>query len=290
MKKSCVVFLFALLLVMPLVVANTETKIKTVPLAEVQMAIFDSDKDVITITERYTGESDEYGDISKTFEIAYDKFGLIIFVNKDDEKLISNEKFLDNPSGEFVYLEAPYKNVELTSTPGFENGVEVEVEEIEEVNETAENETEILEEEGIIISKTGFSVFGEEGVLSKRNFIIFGGFLLLIVIVGFVVASIKYKKHKNPKEIKIKKLSELQKEKKEDLEDKKEDLDDKEKDLEDKKDNIEDYNKIVEDAERKILEAQQDIKKIKNEGKIKEMKKKIAEDEAELIKLREGKD
>jgi len=38
------------------------------------------------------------------------------------------------------------------------------------------------------------------------------------------------------------------------------------------------------------LEAQQDIKKIKNEGKIKEMKKKIAEDEAELIKLREGKD
>jgi len=115
----------------------------------------------------------------------------------------------------------------------------------------------------------------EEGVFSKKNFSYFGGFLLLIVIIGFVIASIKYKKH-NPKEIKIKKLSELQKEKKEDLEDKKEDLEDKEKDLEDKEENIEDYNKIVEDAERKIAEAQQDIKKIKNEGKIKEMKKKIS--------------
>jgi len=176
MKKSCIVFLFALLLVMPLVVANTEIKIKTVPLAEVQMSIYDADKETITITDRYTGESDEYGDISKTFKIAYDKFGLIIFVNKDGEKLISNEKFLDNPSGEFVYLEAPYENVELTPTPGFENGVEVEVEEIEEVNETVENETEILEEENSMAVKTGFSVFGEEGVFSKKELFLFWRF------------------------------------------------------------------------------------------------------------------
>jgi len=44
MKKSCIVFLFALLLVMPLVVANTEIKIKTVPLAEVQMSIYDAEQ------------------------------------------------------------------------------------------------------------------------------------------------------------------------------------------------------------------------------------------------------
>jgi len=267
------VFLFALLLVMPLVVANTEIKIKTVPLAEVQMVVYDANVEVFTLLERYTGMSDKYGDINHNFDIVGDAFHLKVFVKKDGETLVPGEKFLDNPSGEFVYLKVPYKNVELIPTPGFENGIEV----VEEILKIVENETESLEEdESSIVVKTGFSVFGEEGIFSKKNFSYFGGFLLLIVIIGFVVASVKHKINASPKEIKVKKLSELQNEKKENLED--------------KKDDIEDYKKVVEDAEKKIAEAQQDIKKIKNEGKIKDVKKKIAEDEDELIKLREGKD
>ncbi len=276
MKKSCIVFLFALLLVMPLVVANTEVKIKTVPLAEVQIVVYDADIEEFTLLDRYTGNSDKYGDISKVFDISDETFHLKLFVKKDGESLIAGEKFLDNPSGGLVYLEVAPKNFELIMTPGFEEGIAI-VEEIEEIVNDTINETESLEEdENSIGVETGFSVFGEEGVLSKKNFFYLGGFLLLIIIVGFIVASIKHKRNASPKEIKIKKLSELQKEKEENLDEKKED--------------IGDYKKIVEDAERKIAEAQADIKKIKNEEKIKEMKKKIIEDEAELIKLREGKD
>jgi len=269
-------FLFVLLLVMPLVVANTEVKIKTVSNAEVQMGAYITDREFNSdsLIGSHTGNTDVYGDIKYDFEITEDEFNLMVFVKREGEDTIM-KKFLDNPSGEIVYLEVAPKNFELVETPGFEEGIAI-VEEIEEIVNDTINETESVEEENSISVETGFSVFGEEGVLSKRNFIIFGGFLLLIVIVGFIVANIKHKRNASPKEIKIKKLSELQKE--------------KEENLDDKKDDIEDYKKIVEDAERKITEAQEDIKKIKNEGKIKEMKKKIIEDEAELIKLREGKD
>ena len=280
MKKSCVVFLFVLLLAMPLMMAvSTEVKIKTAPFSEVQMVVYDADIEVFTLLERYTGDSDKYGDISHDFDIADDTFHLKVFVKKDGETLVAGEKFLDNPSGEFVYLEAVPENFELISTPGFENGIAI-VNETNVIEEETENlsrgETEVLTEDENAPKTIGFSVFGDAGILSKKNFYYFGGFLFLIVLVGFVVAGIKHKINASPKEIKVKKLSELQKEQKEYLKD--------------KKGEVQDYKKIVEDAERKIAEAQADIKKIKNEEKIKEMKKKIAEDESELIKLREGRD
>jgi len=257
-----------------MIAESTEVKIKTVPLAEVQMVVYDADIEEFTLTERYTGNSDVYGDINHNFDIADETFHLKIFVKKDGESLISNEKFLDNPSGELVYLEAPYGNLELISTPGFENGVAIVEEVIETVNETEiVNETE--EESSKIVGKV-FSVFGDEGVLSKKRIYYIGGFLFLIVIVGFVVAGIKHKISAGPKEIQVKKLSELQREQKENLDDKKED--------------IEDYRQEIEDAEKKIAEAQADIKKIRNSEKIKEMRKKIAEDEDELNRLREGRD
>ncbi len=284
MEKKILIFgfvMFIFLLIMPLAIAaNTEVKIKTVPFSEVQMVAYDAGIEVFTLLERYIGNSNNYGDITHNFDIADDTFHLKVFVKKDGETLVSGEKFLDKPSGGFVYLEAAPENFELIPTPGFENGTaivnETNVTEVSETtNETEDEKVDLIEGEDV--PKTvGFSVFSGEGILSKKNFYYVGGFLFLIVIVGFVVASIKHKMNASPKEIKIKKLSELQKEKKENLEDKKED--------------IGDYKQVIEDAERKIAEAQADIKKIKNEEKIKEMKKKIAEDEAELIRLRGGRD
>lgn len=282
MKKSCVVILFVL--VMPLMMAvSTEVKIKTIPNADdVQMSIYNADSDTINIDERYNGVSDEYGDVSHTFDISYDEFNLILFVKKDGESLISNEKFLDNPSGGMVYLEAPVGNVALVPTPGFENGIDVveEVAEVVEIVNETENEIEDLvdgeiEEEEINSSTksiaTAFSIFGEGKIFSKKNLYSIGGFFLLIVIVGFVVGVVKKRMHVSPKEINVRKLSELQQEQKQDLVEKKED--------------IEDYKKEIEDAEKKIKEAQDDINKIRNQEKIKEMKKKLEEDQKELERL-----
>jgi len=292
MKKSCGVFLLVLLIIPLMAAASTELKIKTVPLSDVQLAIYDASKESITITERYNGVSDEYGDVSNTFEIAYDEFSLIVFVDKDGERLISNEKFLDNPSGGLVYLEAPYGDVELFPTPGFEKGVAIEVEAVNETLNTTE--TTDLAGEGSKTVASAFSIFGEEGILSKKNFYYIGGFLLLMVVVGFVVASVKHKINLGPKKIKVTKLSEMRKEKKEDLNEKGKELselkEEKKENLEEKKEDIKDYKQVIEDAEKKIAEAQTDIKKIKNEEKIKDMKKKIAADEEELGRLREGRD
>ncbi len=274
MKKSCVVFLFVLLLAMPLMMAvSTEVKIKTAPFSEVQMVVYDAGIEVFTLLERYIGNSDKYGDISHDFDIADDIFHLKVFVKRDGETLVSGEKFLDNPSGGFVYLEAAPKNFELIPTPGFENGTAI----VNETNAAEVNKTEVNETEDDKVSKTiGFSVFGEQGILSKKHFYYVGGFLFLIIIIGFVAASIKHKMNSSPRNIKVKKLSEMQEERKENLEDKGED--------------IKDYKQVIEDAERKIAEAQADIKKIKNNEKIKEMKKKIEDDESELNRLKEGRD
>lgn len=279
MKKKSLIICFVMLLFLLIIpsVISTELKIKTIPSAEVQVSIYDGESES-AFTSRLDGgigNSDSYGDVSYSFDISKEKFNVIVFVKEDGETVI-NQKFLDNPSSEMVYLEIPYKNISLIPTPGFENGVAI-VEKIEEIiNETEENETEILEGGDSRIVKTGFSIFGDDGFLSKKNFYYLGGFLFLIVIVGFVVAKIKHKINSTPREIQIKKLSELQQEQKEDLKDKKEE--------------VQDYKQIIEDAERKIVEAQQDIKKIKNEEKIKDMRKKIEEDQRELEKLREGKE
>ncbi len=159
------------LLVMPLAVAvNTEVKIKTAPFAEVQMVVYDADIEVFTLLERYIGDSDKYGDISHDFDIADDTFHLKVFVKKDGKTLVSGEKFLDKPSGGFVYLEAVPKNFELILTPGFENGTAIVNEtNATEVNETT-NETEDLAEDEDAPKTVGFSVFGGEGILSKKNF------------------------------------------------------------------------------------------------------------------------
>lgn len=225
--------------------ASTEVKIKTVSLAEVQMVVYDADIEEFTLTERYTGNSDQYGDVSHNFDIADDTFHLKIFVKKDGETLLSNEKFLDNPSGELVYLEAAPEGMELISTPGYENGIAINEEDVtEEVNEIANeivDETDLEENETSKIIGKVFSVFGDEGILSKKRLYYIGGFLFLIVIVGFVVAGIKHKIFSNPKNINIKKFSELQKEREE----------------------KQAYRDVIDDAEKKIKEAERDIEQVK---------------------------
>jgi len=270
------VFLFVLILAMPLMIAeSTEVKIKTVIGAEVQMSIYNAGGE-FNLDSRigsYSGMVDNYGDIKHDFEISNDEFNLMVFVKREGKDTIM-EKFLDKTSGEFVYEEIAPAGVDLVDTPGFEKGVVV-VEEVEEiVNETINetiDETDVNETEGESSKTVGFSIFGDEGILSKSRIYYIGGFLALILVGGFVFAGVKHKMS-GSKDITVRKLSELQQEKKEDLADKKED--------------IEDYKNEIDDAEKKIAEAQEDIKKIRAGEKIKDMKKKLEDDQAELDRLR----
>ncbi|MCK5043510.1 hypothetical protein KAR52_00730 [Candidatus Pacearchaeota archaeon] len=265
MKLLCFSVLFMFLFAIPMMSAiDTEIKIKTMPFHEVQVSVSKPMSQVFESWGNLKNHSDRYGDVSFVFSSDKYSFDLIVFIKKDNEKVMPPQKFLENfPAGEPIYFEIAPSGFTLIETPSTEI--------IEEVNVT-ENVT--IGGEGEDSQLTGSAIFGEDGLLSGgKIYYITGGLLLLIAaffIFKIIRKKIKFPKSpKQPKEIKIKKLSELEAEKKED---------------------VRDDRKIIEDAEKKIKEAQEDIRKLRSEDKIKEAKKKIIEDEKELMRLRSGKE
>jgi len=258
MKKVRLFYIFILLLFLFIVqvsAINTEIKIKTLPYHEVQVAVAKPMSSTFESWGNFKNYSDQYGDASFIFSSDKYAFDLIVFIKKDNEKIMTPQKFLESfPAGEPIYLEIAPAGFEFIETPG-------------EVIEEVENET-IIEENVVEPEVTGSAVFGEGGILSKKVIIYVIGTIILLGIGAFVIIKIIKKKPKTSKDIKIKKLSELQDEKKEKVQDK---------------------EGIIEDAEKKIKEAQEDIRKIRSEDKIKEARQKIIEDEKELMRLRQGK-
>lgn len=258
MKLVCFSVLFMFLFVMPMMSAiDTEIKIKTLPFHEVQVAVAKPNSVSFESWGNFKNYSDQYGDVSFVFSSDKDSFDLIIYIKKDNEKIMPR-KFLEGfIAGDSIYLEIAPSRFTFIETPSDEI--------VEEVN-VSENMTQ----EGEDSQLTGSAIFGEDGLLSGgKIYWIIGGLLLLVA--AFFIFKIIRKKIKFPKvskEIKIKKLSELEAEKKE---------------------KVSDDRSIIEDAEKKIKEAQEDIRKLRSDDKIKEAKKKIIEDEKELMRLRREK-
>jgi len=262
MKRGllCIFVLFSILLMVSVSAIDTEIKIKTKPFHEVQVAVAKPVSASFESWANFRNYSDQYGDVNFTFSSDKEVFDLIVYIKKDNEKIMPRQTFYENfPAGDPIYLKIAPEGFEFIETPE---------EEIEELNETVElNETEsqMNETESQI---TGAVIFGEGGIFSKRvTYYIMGG-VLLLGVAAFIFLKFK-KRSKKPKDIKVTKLSELQAEKKE---------------------KIGNQQSVIEDAEKKIKEAQEDIRKIKNEDKIKEAKQKLMEDEKELMRLREGKE
>jgi len=260
MKKVKLFYIFILLVLLSVVqvsAIDTEIKIKTLPFHEVQVAVAKPMSSTFESWGNFKNYSDQYGDVSFVFSSDKYTFDLIVYIKKDNEKIMPAQRFLENfPVGDPIYLEIAPAGFEFIETPG-------------EVIEEVENET-IIEENEIEPEVTGSAIriFGEEGIFSKKITYYIIGIIILLGVGAFVIIKIIKKRPKTSKDIKIKKLSELQDEKKEKLQDK---------------------EGIIEDAEKKIKEAQEDIRKIRNEGKIKEARQKLIDDEKELVKLREGK-
>ncbi len=259
-KKLIFSLLVLVFLVQVISAIDTEITVKTLPDHEVQVAVSNPDSSAFELFERFIGTSDEYGDVSFIFSSEEPNFNLILFIKKNNRTVIS-KKYSDNfIAGELIYIELAPSNFEFIKAPGNESSENLEN---QTTNETLEeNETETR------AKITGSAIFGEEGVFSNKTTYYISGAIILFVVGAFVFFKSK-KKLKIPNEIKVKKLSELQDEKKEKFQDK---------------------EQIIEDAERKIKEAQEDIRKIRNEDKIKEARNKLAEDERELTRLREGRE
>lgn len=266
-KKLIFSLLVLIFLVQVISAIDTEITIKTLPNHDVNMNFLDPDNGVISF-DKFDQNSGASGNLSFVFSSNAPKFDITVFVMKSTEKIVY-ERFDDNTAGESLYLTLFPQGSEIIRN--FEALANQTLEENSTINETV-NETinETLEENETETEAkiTGSAFFGEKGFFAKNTTYFMGGAVIFLGVGAFVFFKLK-KKSKISKEIKLKKLNELQTEEKEKLQDNKE---------------------IIEDAEKKIKEAQEDIRKIKNEDKIKEAKKKLIEDEKELVRLREGKE
>jgi len=278
-KEIFPIFLVAILiLIAPTIFAtDTEIVVKTVPFGNVNINILDPNSDSFTMLKNFNKDADNYGDVSFVFSSDKPKFDLTIYVKKNNKKVADNRSE-DNVAGEDLYFEVVPEGFELLHRPAEESN------EILVDNETVVNDTsigEIAEPEEISEEPkeetspgiTGSATSGEQGsFFSNKIFYYVLGVLVLSAVFFMGILTARRKATKN-KEIKVRKLSDFQKEKTEGKE---------------KKEKVSDYKQAIEDAEKKIEEAQKEIKKLKNVDKISEIKKRMIEDQKELMKLREG--
>lgn len=254
---------------MPVVVAtDLEIKIKTMPDHEVQAILLKAESITSEVLSRFKNTSDKYGDVFFTYTGNSDFQAIKIFIKKDNENILDKKFTGEDLETNPVYLELAPSWFEFIATPVNET-----LNKTLEDNSTIINNTtndEVLpalpenNETETSFSLTGSAFFGEGGFLSKKTLYFVLG--IVVLLIGFLSVGLVRRKL-IPKNIIIKKMSEIEAEKKEKIKDKQE---------------------LIDEAEQKIKEAQEDIRKIRNEDKISQAKKKIIEDQKELMKLREG--
>jgi len=261
----CLVFLIVFLQVVSAI--DTNVQIKTVPYMNVNVLVVSSTFDVY---ERFNADADKYGDMSFVFSSDKTRFGLIIFVKDESDTLDKGRtKELRNQiAGMDIYIEVVPEGFKIIETPKEEGNISnVSLENLTESSENiSSNDTNALvtitekSDEKSFLS--GLTIFGEN---SKSKEIIFysAGGVLLALIIFFITR--KFRK-RGKRGIKIKKLSELREEQKEDTPG--------------------NYYGILEETQKKLEETQRELSRIKNKDKIKEVEEKLKKDEQELRRLR----
>ena len=179
----------AFLLLMQIVSAvDTEIKIKTLPDHEVQLTTFKSNTADFIIIESFKEDSDEYGDITFATSTNDPQFNIVVYIKKDNVKIMGPEKFLDNPSGEPIYLEIAPNWFTFIDTPTNEtNTTEETIEnltltdiESDKPQETISDETEQdAQDQGLGLTGSAIS---EDGFASKKSIYYAAGIIGLLII------------------------------------------------------------------------------------------------------------
>lgn len=291
-------FIFLLMLLTPMIsAADTAITIQTLPEHDVDVSVL-KPVEGYSLIESFHKPSDSNGTLSITFSTTESEFNVRVWLKKDNT-IIVYKKFEENyPVGEPLTLEvypdwylkqkeieASMKKVDETQTTTGEttsqeeettNGSVTE-ENTEEQEEKQENLTTKTEgkNSSALNGITGFFTSIKSGISKKiiYSVIAFVSVIALFSVSFLVIRRIRNSKPKEVKGIKVKKLSDKIKEKKQEQE--KSDAD------------------LIADYEQRIKEAEEQIEKIKNKTndserrkKIAEVKKKLIADEQELMKLR----
>ena len=226
---------------------ETEIKIKTLPNHEVQLTTHKSNTADFVIINQFKDNSDEYGDITFISSCDEETFDLIIYLKKDNEKVLANN--FTNPYKEFnlivgepIYIELAPFWFEFIETPTNEAEEEIIPNETEVVEEIVPNETkEIIEEENKV-GITGSAVYGEEP-LSKKTIYYSIMIIILLTISLVIFAIIKKSRLPNKKSFSKENAQQI--------------LGDVEKEQKKKK-------QIMKDAQKKMKEIEEDMEKLRD--------------------------
>ncbi len=245
---------------------NTTIQIKTVPYTNVNVLVLSPEFDLY---ERFNADSDGYGDVSFVFSSNKSKFGVSVFV-KDlfDNSKVASAELENQAAGKDIYLEVVPEGFKVLETPAEEN-----ISIVENLTDSTENATlnetnsliTIEEKQEKKFNLSGFAIFGENSKLKKIIFYVLGG-IVLALIIFFVIRKIKREK---TGEIRVKKLSELREEQREE-----------------QKGTPGEYYGILDETQRKLEETQRELNQLKNQDRIKETERKLQQDQEELRKLR----
>lgn len=264
-SKNCLLVssLFLIILLMPFISSAVTPITAKAPLNyKVSFSILNP-SEMYALLDSFHTKAGTDGLAQINYSSTLDEIKIGVLVRFAGEK-ISYDVYGPYTTGETVYIDTETKEVLLgNEATSFLSPQEVLIEEeSEELEEPLESESNETEES---IFPTGKVV----SIIKQNRTIIIYVFLGALVLAGAVFSFIRFKKMKKGSgDIKVKKLSDLKKEK---------------EDFDVEKDEIE-------KLQIQIAEAQKAINKIKNKEKIKEAEKKLEEDKAELEKLQKGED
>ena len=238
---------------------DTEVTINTIPYYDLMVRFLSPGTTTIVGEGSIYATSNATGIATFTFSSGIDQFEVKVWLKKDGETVLIKEFEETYNAGGNLNLDIYPEWYEIPKKEEVVNESETIVQNItEEVKNTTEeiNSTEKQEKVTALVSG---------GIIKSKTSRYIGLGILVILIGFFVIKKIKSKKPK--KEIKVKKLSEIQ---------------------DDKENRIKEQEERIENAQKELEEAKKAINNIKNENKIAEVKKKLIEDEKELMRLRRG--
>lgn len=270
MKKS-VLYLAIVILITPLILADVDLKIKTLP--DYKISVFIRNVGELSTLESFHQNTGD-GNVVISSDIALEGVDLLVILKKDGIEML-NKKFSEVPTSKIIninFIPGDVKIVESfeekenetsneTNVSANVSGSDVSDEaEKERANESKEKTEEISVTEIKGPSITGKAIENVKNVIfSKTTYYIIG----VIVIVGVLVFLIYLKRKKLSSGFKTIKYSEYNKR--------------------------QDHDKRLDDAEKKLDSARKELDEIKSkEVRLNEARERFRKDQKELTKLEKG--
>ena len=243
-KKHLAFLLLAVVCVSFVSAIDTKIDVKTVPNYEVQVSVSKANSVAFVELGRSKVTSNQYGDTSFLFHINDSKYNLAVFIKKDGEKILE-KRDIDLISGEYLYLELLPEWATLIETPkenlstNLSEETNVSIGENQTLeNQTGQNLVEQNESKGNFISSTGLFIIEKGKKIFSSNMTYYVIAIFAIGVFAFAIRR-KFTGAREPREIKVRKLSELR------------------------------------EAERRLKEAEEEVSKLRNTDKIQELEEEI---------------